>query len=146
MRINILWYETWNSLLNQHVGYFPLVSSVTIRRNLIGLPLLRKVNNSDRWMRRAWEWRQASHLALDYCRTVSFRRRLTLRRIHHRGNTSSAQLAPVTLVWNGNLHLVCPCPTQAGLMTAGGRLGAYQTISPLFSAAFDGTFTRLWTV
>ena len=35
---------------------------VTIRGNLIGLPLLRVVNNSDRWMRKAWEWREASHV------------------------------------------------------------------------------------
>ena len=32
---------------NQRVGYFPTVGSATIRRNLIGLPLLRVVNNSD---------------------------------------------------------------------------------------------------
>ena len=35
---------------------------VTIRRNLIGLPLLRVVNNSDRWMRKACKWREASHV------------------------------------------------------------------------------------
>ena len=51
---------------------FPRPVCVTIRRNLIGLPLLRVVNNSDRWMRKAWERREASHvvrtrLALD-CR------------------------------------------------------------------------------
>ena len=41
---------------------FPRPVCVTIRRNLIGLPLLRVVNNSDRWMRKAWEWREASHV------------------------------------------------------------------------------------
>ena len=32
---------------DQRVGYFPTVGSATIRRNLIGLPLLRVVNNSE---------------------------------------------------------------------------------------------------
>ena len=41
---------------------FPRPVGVTIRGNLIGLPLLRVVNNSDRWMRKAWEWREASHV------------------------------------------------------------------------------------
>ena len=41
---------------------FPRPVCVPIRRNLIGLPLLRVVNNSDRWMRKAWEWREASHV------------------------------------------------------------------------------------
>ena len=41
---------------------FPRPVGVTIRGNLIGLPLLRVVNNSDRWMRTAWEWREASHV------------------------------------------------------------------------------------
>ena len=41
---------------------FPRPVCVTIGTNLIGLPLLRVVNNSDRWMRKAWEWREASHV------------------------------------------------------------------------------------
>ena len=41
---------------------FPRPVCVTIRTNLIGLPLLRVVNNSDRWMRKAWEWREAKHV------------------------------------------------------------------------------------
>ena len=41
---------------------FPWPVGVTIRGNLIGLPLLRVVNNSDWWMRKAWEWREASHV------------------------------------------------------------------------------------
>ena len=41
---------------------FPRPVSVTIRGNLIGLPLLRVVNNSDRWMRKACEWRKASYV------------------------------------------------------------------------------------
>ena len=41
---------------------FPRPVCVTIRTNLIGLPLLRVVNNFDRWMRKAWEWREASHV------------------------------------------------------------------------------------
>ena len=41
---------------------FPRPVGVTIRGNLIGLPLLRVVNNSDGWMRKAWEWREASHV------------------------------------------------------------------------------------
>ena len=32
---------------DQRVGYFPTVGSAAIWRNLIGLPLLRVVNNSD---------------------------------------------------------------------------------------------------
>ena len=41
---------------------FPRSACVTIRRNLIGLLLLRVVNNSDSWIRKAWEWREASHV------------------------------------------------------------------------------------
>ena len=43
------------------VGSFP-TNCVKIWRNLIGWPLLRVVNNSDRWMGKAWEWREASHM------------------------------------------------------------------------------------
>ena len=42
---------------------FPWPVGVTIWGNLIGLPLLRVVNNSDRWMRKEWEWREAIHVA-----------------------------------------------------------------------------------
>ena len=41
---------------------FPRPVGVTIRRNLIGLPLLRVVNNYDSWTRKAWEWREASQV------------------------------------------------------------------------------------
>ena len=50
---------TWESTA---WAVFPRPVGVTIRGNLIGLPLLRVVNNSDRWMRKAWEWREASHV------------------------------------------------------------------------------------
>ena len=38
------------------------VGGVKIWRNLIGLPLQYVVNNSDIWMRKAWEWRGASQV------------------------------------------------------------------------------------
>ena len=50
---------TWESTA---WAVFPRPVGVTIQGNLIGLPLLRVVNNSDRWMRKAWEWREASHV------------------------------------------------------------------------------------
>ena len=60
------WRENWHFLLmHGHRTAWTVFSrpvGVTIRGNLIGLPLLRVVNNSDRWMRKAWEWREASHV------------------------------------------------------------------------------------
>ena len=59
---------TWEStflLVHGHRTAWTVFSrpvGVTIRGNLIGLPLLRVVNNSDRWMRKAWEWREASQV------------------------------------------------------------------------------------
>ena len=61
----------------------------------------------------------------------------------HRGNTSSSQPPSLIAVWSGNHHLICPCPTLAGVLPAVGWVVAYQTISPLFSTAFDGAFDRL---
>ena len=61
----------------------------------------------------------------------------------NRDYTLSAKLPYITLVWSGNHHLICPSPTLAGVLPAGGLVGAYQTINPLFLAAFDVTFDKL---
>ena len=64
--ITFIWRENRHFLLvHGHRTAWTVFSrpvGVPIRGNLIGLPLLRLVNNSDRWMRKAWEWREASHV------------------------------------------------------------------------------------
>ena len=49
----------------------------------------------------------------------------------------------ITVVWSGKHHLVCPCPTLAGVLPAGDWVRAYQLISSMFSAAFDVAFDEL---
>ena len=63
--------------------------------------------------------------------------------VSHGGNTPSDQLQSVTAIWSGKHHLVCPSPTLAGVLPAGGWVGAYQTITQLLSAAFDIAFDKL---
>ena len=59
---------------------------------------------SSQWQSRASQWRAHAH----------------------RGNTASAQLPSVTVVWSGNHHLVCPNPAVAEVLPAGCWVGAYH--------------------
>ena len=54
-------YANSNSCALTAWAVFPRSVGVMIRRNLIGLPQLHIVNDSDIWMRTAREWREASH-------------------------------------------------------------------------------------
>ena len=68
-------------------------------------------------------------------------------RNHMPSNAQSIGVTPsypsVTAIWSGSHHLVCPSPNLARVLPAGGWVGAYQTITPLFSAAFDVAVDKL---
>ena len=63
-----IFHLTWESIFAWALmawAVFPRLVGVTIWRNLIGLPLLRVVNNSDRWMRKKHGNGAKQVLALD---------------------------------------------------------------------------------
>ena len=71
----VIWQTRLGSRENIPVNLascFPTFGGVTVRRNLFDLPLLRPVNNSDIWMKKAWEWREASHVVWTHCGAGSY--------------------------------------------------------------------------